>query len=103
KPALSALAADSAALVAALGQHLRTLFDDPAAQAEVVELVAYYLYPYRSPFDFATAEEYRHYVRDHELKTLRGEKVRSHEHLVIANWLHVNGIPYAYRRAYAYD
>jgi DNA helicase-4 len=68
-----------------------------------VEYLAYYLFPYRSPFEFATAHDHQQYVRSHELKTLRGERVRSHEHLVIANWLHVNGIAYAYRRAYAYD
>ncbi|TBW10033.1 helicase IV [Azotobacter chroococcum subsp. isscasi] len=35
--------------------------------------------------------------------TIRGERVRSHEELMIANWLFLNGVAYEYERRYEFD
>ena len=103
KPSLSVLAEDGEALAGAMATYVRALFEDPATRAEAAAYFAYCLFPYRSPFEFATPHEYHQYVRSHDLRTLRGEKVKSHEELEIANWLHLNGVDYAYERPYPHD
>jgi DNA helicase-4 len=50
-----------------------------------------------NPFDFKTKAEYDAYVRDNELRTLQGERVKSYQELVVANWLFLNGIAYEYK------
>jgi DNA helicase-4 len=60
---------------------------------------------------FASQRDYNDYIaqvgedRDgHKgIRTLNGELVRSMEELAIANWLFLNGVPYEYEKAYAYD
>ena len=42
----------------------------------------------------------RHCNTNSELRTLKGEKVKSFEELTIANWLAANSIRYEYERAY---
>lgn len=53
-----------------------------------------------NPFDFKNQAEYERYVRDNEFRTLNGEKVKGYQELLIANFLYVNGIPYAYEAPY---
>ena len=56
--------------------------------------------PARSQWDFKSRHEYYDYVERYELRTLQGEKVRSFEELMIANWLFQNGISYEYEPVY---
>ena len=51
-------------------------------------------------FDFQTPAEYEAYVRDNELRTLNGERVRGYQELLIANFLYLNGIEYIYEDPY---
>lgn len=53
-----------------------------------------------NPFDFETEAEYERYVRDNEFRTLRGEKVRGYQELLIANFLYMNGVDYIYEAPY---
>lgn len=53
-----------------------------------------------NPFDFKTKEEYDAYIRDNEYRTLQGERVKGYQELLIANWLFLNGIEYAYEPKY---
>ncbi len=57
---------------------------------------------YRSPFDTAieTEADYQQYVKNSELRTLKGELVKSFEELTIANWLAANDVDYEYERQY---
>ena len=59
---------------------------------------------YRSPFDaeIETEADYGQYVKNSELRTLKGELVKSFEELTIANWLAANDINYKYERQYEY-
>ncbi len=56
--------------------------------------------PFKSAWDFKSMSEYYQYVESHDLRTLGGERVRSFEELMIANWLYRNGIAYEYEPIY---
>ena len=53
--------------------------------------------------DFRSQGEYWDYVRRYEIRSLKGEKVRSYEECEIANFLYLNGVPYEYERVYEHD
>ncbi len=59
--------------------------------------------PAKSEWDFSTRHEYLSYVEAYELRTLNGEKVRSFEELMIANWLCMSGIVYEYEPVYEHQ
>jgi DNA helicase-4 len=103
RPSVSKFADDPEALHAALLRYVKALFEDPAAQPDALKFFAYHQFPYRSQFEFRTAHEYYQYVKTHEFRALQGHKVRSHEELVIANWLHLHGVAYEYERPYPHD
>jgi DNA helicase IV len=103
RPSVSRLAEDPVALRRAITGYLQALFEDPASRQEMLEFFAYFRFPYRSPFEFETAHEHHQYVLGHELRTMKGELVKSHEELLIANWLFLNGVAYEYERAYRHD
>jgi len=49
-----------------------------------------------NPFDFKTKQEYDTYVRDNEYRTLRGDRVRGYQELLIANWFFMNCVDAEY-------
>lgn len=53
-----------------------------------------------NPFDFKTQAEYERYVRDNELRTLNGERVKGYQELLIANFMYLNGVEYTYEAPY---
>jgi DNA helicase IV len=59
--------------------------------------------PYRTQFEFETLSDYFAYIREHEIRTLQGERVRSFEECEIANWLFMNGIAYEYEPPYEHE
>ncbi len=59
--------------------------------------------PAKSHWDFESLHKYYDYVERYELRTLQGEKVRSFEELMIANWLFQNGISYEYEPVYEHS
>lgn len=55
---------------------------------------------YRSIFEFNYLGEYYHYLRESEVRSLKGELVKSFEECDIANFLYANGINYVYEEDY---
>lgn len=53
-----------------------------------------------NPFEFRDIADYERYVRDNELRTLKGDLTRGYQELVIANALFLNGVPYTYEAPY---
>lgn len=103
QPALARFVEDPRLLSALLTRLISALLDDPATRDRLVAFYAYHLFPYRSPFEFASQHEYFQHLRRYELRTLRGELVKSHEEIIVANWLHLNGVEYVYERDYPHD
>ncbi len=103
RPTLSKIAEDRAALLDALKGIIGELLDDRGGSRALVRWLAYGFAPYRSEHEFKTREEYWDYVRGQEIRSLRGERVKSFEECRIANFLYMNGIAYEYERPYEHD
>jgi DNA helicase-4 len=59
--------------------------------------------PYKSEWDFGNLGEYYRYVEAQELRTLKGDRVKSFEEWQIGNWLYLNGIAYEYEPIYEHE
>ena len=59
--------------------------------------------PYRSEHEFRTWGDYVDYIRSHEIRSLKGDLVKSFEECEIANFLYLNGVEYEYEASYAHD
>jgi DNA helicase-4 len=103
RPDISPLAEDAHAMAAFVDDQLELNCEDKEYQAKLVRYCGTDRFPYRSPFDFDTLEDYEEYVRLNELRTLKGELVKSFEELAIANTLNAYGVPYEYERPYEHD
>ncbi len=82
--------------------------------------IAYFRIPYKSESEFSSLGEYYDYQKNHDMKTLKHEvkikgenqgknlttlkkeTVKSHQELVIANFLTLSGIKYLYEDSYKY-
>ena len=100
-PRLAAHASDDARYYALLRE---ILLGEIATRAGPCELLlnwfAEFYRPWKTEWDFGSANDYARYVQTTELRTLQGERVRSFEELLIANWLYLNGIAYDYEPDY---
>jgi DNA helicase IV len=99
-PDVSPMVEDRHRLVAFITDELDRLRTDPEYKKKTVQYLGTERYPYRSPFDFASMTEYEEYVRRNEIRTLKGEAVKSFEECAIANLLTAHGIRYEYEKPY---
>ena len=98
-PTISTLATDNLAYLRAMNEIVHEMLHDPDLSRTVLDLGSMPA-EYRSPFDFEDPSEYKQYVKDVELRTLRGHLVKSFEELTIANFLSENGIEFQYEAPY---
>lgn len=103
KPSLSKLAEDDKLLQSTVQRFVLDLVARAGIQSPITRFLAYERVPYRPIESFPTLHHYHQYNRGHDLRTLRGEKVKSVEESIIANWLTVHGIKYEYERAYEHE
>ena len=59
--------------------------------------------PYRNEQDFRIWGDYWAYLRQYDIRSLQGEKVKSFEEREIANFPYLNGVPYEYDADYEHD
>ena len=90
RPALAKAAEDDKALF----DLLRAIVDDLAAERVFWGLLLKWFQarfaPYRSQHEFQTWGEYWNYIRRNEIRSLKGDKVKSYEECEIANFLYLN-------------
>lgn len=79
---------------------IRGAISDPTRREAVYPFLALYLRNIRRPLDFNSESEYLKYIHEIELRSLNGERVKSREELIIANFLFENGVKYEYERDY---
>tara|TARA_R110000737_G_scaffold43716_1_gene64236 strand:- start:10865 stop:13966 length:3102 start_codon:yes stop_codon:yes gene_type:complete len=103
KPSLSAWVNDEKAKNVWLQSSLETLLNESAYREQLFEYFSHYYYVQKSPFDFATQGEYYAYLTDNDIRTFKGQRVKSFGELYIANWLFRNGIEYCYEAKYEFD
>lgn len=103
RPDISPMAEDKHAFAVFVDDQLQLQCEDNDYKAKLVRYCGTERFPYRNPFDFESMEEYLEYVRENELRTLKGEIVKSFEECVIANLLNKYGVPYVYEAPYEID
>ena len=72
------------------------LLSSPKTMRKFIKL----LYVPYNEFDFKTEEEYEAFLRDNPFRALSGDLVKSGQELAIANWFHLNGVPFEYENRY---
>ncbi|MCY3771302.1 MAG: UvrD-helicase domain-containing protein [Gemmatimonadetes bacterium] len=102
-PTLSRVAEDDKALFDILRGIIADLTADPGFSDTMLSWFREHFAPYRSQHDFETMGEYWDYVQSQEIRSMKGDLVKSCEECEIANFLYLSGIPYEYERPYEHD
>ena len=104
KPCLSNFAEDGKAKSKWVQDCFESLIDNHAEYRSLVfTYFSKYYYVEKNDFDFDTLGDYYQYLEDNDIRTLKGDKVKSFGELYIANWLFYHGIDYEYEAAYQFD
>ena len=69
---------------------LREMLKNEKTRNLVMSFISYHRYPAKYLEDFKTNTDYFEYLRKHEPETLKGERVKSFEELLIADWLYLS-------------
>ncbi len=102
-PSLARVAEDNRALLDLLKDIIAKLRRHPQHGRALIQWLTSAQTPYRSKHEFRSQGEYWDYIRNEEIRSLQGERVKSFEECVIANFLYLNGIGYEYERPYEHD
>jgi DNA helicase-4 len=100
KPSVSELAIDKVKLPRKILEFMGKRMGDKAFSKLVNEYYLYHFSPCRTIFEFNTLGDYIEYLREYDIRSLKGDVVKSYEECDIANFLYVNGIDYIYEQPY---
>jgi DNA helicase-4 len=101
KPALAAHAGDPKRYSDVIRRILRQLVtSDEKVASAIIDWFSEFFVKASSEWDYKTKHDWYTHVESQNLRTLQGEKVRSYEELLIANWLYRNGVEYEYEPIY---
>lgn len=100
KPSISPLAEDDALLERHIDGWLTELMKGQDYRHQILQYFERYLYPSCNPFDFSSEGEYFDFLIANEIRTLKGEAVKSYEECLIANHLFRLGVNYQYEAKY---
>ena len=104
KPSLCDISTEDDKMLSFVDQHVQNFSTENSDYA--ADLVSYFknfLVPLKEKDEFATLGEYYEHLNAVNLKTLKGEKVKSWQELHIANHLYCNSIRYKYEHKYEFD
>lgn len=100
QPSLAKSAGDHRILIKLVRNIMIELLDDRKASKIIKNYFQSFLFPNKSEADFETLGEYYNYLKKQDLRTLKGEKVKSFEEIEVANFLFLHGVAYEYERDY---
>ena len=103
RPALARSAENDRALFDLLKGIVADLLADGALSEIVLEWFQDQFAPYRNEHEFPTWGAYWNYIRRNDIRSLKGDEVKSYEECEIANFLYLNGIAYEYEAAYEHE
>jgi len=103
RPALAPSAENDRVLFELLKGIVADLLPDPEHSEILLEWFERLFTPYRSEHECRNWGEYINYIRKFDVRSLKGETVRSFEECEIANFLYLNGVAYAYEAPYEHD
>ncbi|WP_259397779.1 UvrD-helicase domain-containing protein [Vibrio sp. SG41-7] len=102
-PSLSKLE-DSAKVKAKwMNDEIEKLMLDSLYKKNLLDYFSSYYYVDKNPWDFESQGAHLKYLNDNDIRSMRGEQVKSYGELVIANWLLRKGINYEYEAKYRFD
>ncbi|WP_210455133.1 UvrD-helicase domain-containing protein [Vibrio crassostreae] len=103
KPNLSPFEDDIKAKSKWMNDRLEQLMLDDGYRESLLEYFSSYYFVDKNPFEFQSEGEYLQYLTDNDIRSLKGDQVKSYGEVVIANWLFRNGINYEYEASYRFD
>ena len=103
RPALARAVEDERAQIRLLKGIVAELIADRNISETVLAWFREQFAPYRSQHEFKTWGAYWDYIRRYEIRSLKGERVKSFEECEIANFLYLNGVAYEYERVYEHE
>ena len=103
RPPLAATAENDRALFDLVKGIVADLLADPDLSATLDDWLQEGFAPYRSQQEFRNWGEYHDYIRKFDIRSLKGEVVRSFEECEIANFLYLHGVAYQYEAPYEHD
>ena len=102
-PTVAKVAEDDKALSVLLRDIVEDLLGDEKLSRILRRWFQEFFSPYRSQHEFRNWGEYWNYIREHEIRSLKGDKVKSFEECEIANFLYLNGVSYEYEAQYEHN
>ena len=103
RPALARTAESDRALFDVLKRIVADLLADGALSESLLEWFQDRFAPYRSTHEFPNWGAYWNYIRRNEIRSLKGDEVKSYEECEIANFLYLNGVAYEYEAPYEHE
>ena len=74
--------------------------EDPAFAQLITNYFLFNFQEYKTIFEFKQQGDYFYYLKNNEIRTLKGHPVRSLEECEIANFLYINGVNYEYEKPF---
>ena len=103
RPALARTAENDRELFDLLKGIVADLLADGELSGTLLEWFQERFAPYRSEHEFSNWGEYWNYIRQNDIRSLKGEKLKSYEECEIANFLYLKGVAYEYEASYEHD
>ena len=103
KPSLAKVAENNQALLDLLKKFIGEMLQDGERAGHLRSWFQSQHAPYRSAHEFSNWGEYWDYIRQNDIRSLNRDTVKSYEECEIANFLYLNGVPYAYEAPYEHD
>jgi len=100
KPSVSELVEDRVKLPKKILEFIESRMEDENFSKLVNEYFLFHFSPYKSAFEFNSFGEYIEYLKRFDIRSLKGDRVKSFEECDIANFLYINGISYEYEKPY---
>jgi len=100
KSSVSELSTDRLKLPKAILGYIQKRSRDKEFLGKLNEYFAFHRTPYESEFNFKSKGEYIDFLRNNQVRSLKGHLVKSLEECDIANFLYINGIDYVYEGNY---
>jgi DNA helicase-4 len=103
RPSVSVLSTDRTKLQESIERFIQEKIEDRGFLQRLNRYFAYHSIPHKSDFNFSSMGEYIDYIRQFQLRSLKGDLVKSLEECEIANFLYLNGVEYVYEGKYEVD
>lgn len=100
KPSVTELASDRVKLPKKISEFIRNRSTDENFSRMISNYFLFHFSPYKSMFEFNSWGEYIEYLIKFDIRSLKGDIVKSFEECDIANFLYINGIDYEYEKRY---